>query len=334
VDALNSGRSVITYTGHGSCGAFSTTGFGNYDVSTLANADMLPYVWAVACVNGQFNGYDCLAEAFMRSTDANGKATGAVATFMSTINQSWDPPMDAQDEFIDLLTDQYPGTNEKRTFGGISVNGCMHMNNQYGSAGDEMTDTWTCFGDPSLAVRTATPSVMNVTHDLFIDAAATSFTVNCNFNGAMICLSKNNQIVSTKRSFLGMCNLQNISGLVVGDTLDVIATAFNTVPYSGKVIVTSATGISDYTSNENAFTIYPAIVHDGNVSVEYSLNKTASVKIELTDIRGKSVRNILNASTPKGNSKINVDLKGISQGVYFIRFEANGKISTKRIVVQ
>ena len=334
VNSLNSGRSLITYTGHGSCGAFSTTGFSNNDVPSLTNEDMLPYVWSVACVNGQFNGYDCLAESFMRSTDVNGKATGAVATFMSTINQSWDPPMDAQDEFIDLLTDQYHGINEKRTFGGISVNGCMHMNDQYGSAGDEMTDTWTCFGDPSLAVRTATPATMTVTHDLFIDESATNFMVNCSADGALICLSKNNQIVSTKHSLLGFCNLQNISGLMFGDTLDVTATAFNMVPYFGKVIVTSATAISDYASAINGFNVYPAIVHDGNVCVEYSFSKTTSLKIDLTDVRGSSVRNIFHASSPKGDYKFNVDLGAIPQGVYFIRFEAGSKVSTKRIVVQ
>jgi len=334
VNSLNDGRSVITYTGHGSCGSFGTTSFSTNDVPDLTNADMLPYVWAVACVNGQFNGYDCLAEAFMRATDGNGKATGAIATFMATINQSWDPPMDAQDEFIDLLTDQYPGINEKRTFGGISVNGCMHMNDEYGSAGDEMTDTWTCFGDPSLAVRTATPLEMTVTHDLYIDETAVDFMVNCNTDGAQICLSKNNEIVSVKHSLMGLCNLQNISGLIVGDTLDVTATSYNMIPYFGKVIVTSATSLAENKNGVNAFTVYPAIVTDGNISVEYSLQSTSQLSIDLTDGKGRSVKNILQASAPKGSYKHIVDLSGISQGVYFIRFEEAGKVNAKRIVIQ
>jgi hypothetical protein len=264
----------------------------------------------------------------------NGNATGAVATFMSTINQSWDPPMDAQDEFIDLLTDQYPGVNEKRTFGGISVNGCMHMNDEYGSAGDEMTDTWTCFGDPSLAVRTATPAEMTVTHDMYIDETAVTFMVNCTEDGALVCLSRNNQIVSVKRSLSGMCNLQNISGLIVGDTLDVTATAFNMIPYAGKVIVTSATALADYSSGVNAFNVYPAIVHNGNVSIEYSLKETSSLLIDLTDMRGNVVKNISNVTSPKGTFTYAADLTGISQGVYFVRIKESGKVSAKRIVIQ
>ena len=333
VNSISLGRSVITYTGHGSCGSFGTTGFSTYDTPYLTNADMLPYVWAVACVNGQFNGYDCLAEAFLRSTDVNGKATGAIATFMSTINQSWDPPMDAQDEFIDLLTDQYSGINEKRTFGGISVNGCMHMNDTYGSAGDEMTDTWTCFGDPSLAVRTATPLAMTVTHDLYIDEAATTFTVNCNTDGALVCLSKNNQIVSVKKSLMGICSLQNISGLMMGDTLDVTATAFNKMPYFGKVIVTSATGLEENFSASNSFNVYPAIT-DGHVSIEYTLNKTTSISIDITDAIGQSVKNIIQADVPKGSYKSEIDITGFSRGIYFVRFEEAGKSDIRRILIQ
>ena len=77
--------------------------------------------------------------------------------------------MDAQDEMVALLTDSY-ANNIKRTFGGISFNGCMHMNDEYGSTGEAMTDTWNCFGDPSLKLRTNTPQPIAAQHEatLFI----------------------------------------------------------------------------------------------------------------------------------------------------------------------
>ncbi|MEO8088155.1 MAG: C25 family cysteine peptidase, partial [Bacteroidota bacterium] len=334
VNSLNDGRSVITYTGHGSCGSFGTTSFSTNNVSALANTDMLPFLWAVACVNGQFNGYDCLAEAFMRSTDGNGKATGAIATFMSTINQSWDPPMDAQDEFVDILTEQYASVNIKRSFGGISVNGCMHMNDQYGTAGDEMTDTWTCFGDPSLMIRTATPTAMTVTHDLVIDETATSFMVNCYTDGALICLSKNSQIISTHIALLGLCNIQNISGLVVGDTLDVTATAFNMMPYFGKVIVTSVTGIADQPENANSFSVSPSVISGSHTMIKYSLTQNSAVKIDITNNLGQHIQNVSDATQQKGLHNIEVDLNDLSKGVYFIRLNNSGKILSKKIVIQ
>ncbi len=333
ITSLNDGRSVVTYTGHGSCGSFGTTSFSTANVPSLSNADMLPFIWSVACVNGQFNGYDCLAEAFLRATDGNGKATGAVATLMSTINQSWDPPMAGQAEFVSILTEQYP-TNVKHTFGGISVNGCMFMNDLYGAGGDEMTDTWTCFGDPSLMVRTATPTSMTVTHAATIEETATTFLVNCNTDGALICLSKNNQIISTHNTLLGLCNLQNISGLVVGDSLDVTATAYNMIPYFGKVVVTALTGITEQTKLSSGFSVYPSVTSSHQTSVQYSLMENSNVKVELTNELGQSVKNILSADLQRGNHQLTVDLKGLQSGIYFVQLTASGKTQTKKIIIQ
>lgn len=334
INSLNDGRSVITYTGHGSCGSFGTTSFSTNDVPQLSNAGMLPFVWAVACVNGQFNGYDCLAEAFMRATDGSGKATGAIATFMSTINQSWDPPMDAQDEFVDILTEQYGSTNVKRTFGGISVNGCMHMNDQYGSAGDEMTDTWTCFGDPSLMVRTATPASMTVTHDLVIDESATAFPVNCNTDGVLVCLSKNNEIIAVHHAMLGICNLQNISGLIAGDTLDVTATAYNMIPYFGKVVVTSLTGIADHANAAAELNVYPSITSNHFTTVSYTLKEKSLVKIDVTDQLGNIVKSELNADEQQGSHAQRVDLSGLSNGIYFVCVDISGNAASRKVVIR
>ena len=56
--------------------------------------------------------------------------------------------MDAQDEMADLLV---AGT---RTFGGVFVNGMFKMIDINGSGGESMADTWTCFGDASVQLRT------------------------------------------------------------------------------------------------------------------------------------------------------------------------------------
>ncbi|NOY50763.1 MAG: hypothetical protein GXO88_09415, partial [Chlorobi bacterium] len=140
-DAINSGASIINYTGHGSNTSWGTSGFSNNNVNALVNNDKLPFIISVACVNGNFVGTTCFAEAWLRAEN-NGEPSGAVATLMSTINQSWNPPMEGQDDMNDILTEA-DANNIKRTFGGITMNGCMAMNDAYGSDGDVMTDTWT-----------------------------------------------------------------------------------------------------------------------------------------------------------------------------------------------
>lgn len=147
--ALNEGRSIINYVGHGATTSWVTTGFSNSNVNNLGNENRLPFIFDVACVNGQFSGATCFAEAWMRATH-NGEPSGAVGIYASTINQSWAPPMAAQDECVDLLV-----AESQLSFGALCYNGAMRMNDEY--ADYAMTRTWTVFTDPSLEVRTATP---------------------------------------------------------------------------------------------------------------------------------------------------------------------------------
>lgn len=259
---MQAGVSVINYTGHGSNTSFGTTGFSNSEIAQLTNYNILPFIWSVGCVNGEFDVTTCFAEAFLRA-QVSGQPTGAVATFMSSINQSWSPPMDAQDEFVDLLVGTY-ATNIKRTFGGLNENGCMHMNDVYGAQGVEMTDTWHCFGDPSLTVRTATPTAITASHVPTLPLGSTQLSITCNTNGALACLSMNGQILGT-----GTVNSGNViitfPSLTAVDTIFVTITGFNKIPYEGQVLIISASGpyvihaastIVDVTGNNNSLPDY------------------------------------------------------------------------------
>jgi hypothetical protein len=143
---VNAGRGLINYTGHGAVDHWSTTGFDNTDVSQLLNDNRLPFVFSVACQVGNFAGHTCFAEAWLRATNAT-EPTGAVATYMSAIDQSWSPPMCAQDEFIDLLVSAAP-----LSFGALCFAGSIQMIGEYGDDGVDMFDTWHVFGDPSLSI--------------------------------------------------------------------------------------------------------------------------------------------------------------------------------------
>lgn len=334
VAAFNDGRSILTYTGHGSMTSFGTTGFSTSDISSLANNDMLPFVWSVACVNGDFNLGTCLAEGLMRATSPSGEAIGTVATLMSTINQSWDPPMDGQDEMVDLLTELYP-SNIKHTFGGLSVNGCMHMNDVYGTGGDEMTDTWTCFGDPSLMVRTATPEPLTATHDATIDLNTTLWTVGCPTNGALVCLSFHNQIVSTGYTLGGSAFL-SLPQLTLGDTLDLTITAYNTIPYFATVVVvpSGTTSISLASSSSAALSV-SQLAAGTHLMISFSTSASDLVRIDGYSITGQKVCSLLDQQIlPAGQHSLTLSTDLFSQGVYFIRLTAGDQVKTCKVVVR
>lgn len=147
---VNSGVSIINYTGHGSSTSWSTTGFSVTDVNALTNDDMQPFIFSVACVNGNFTGTTCFAESWLRATNGStNRPTGAVGFYGSSINQDWSPPMEAQDEFNNLLANE-----DYITFGALCYNASCAMLDEYGSgsadSGTEMFLTWHIFGDPSV----------------------------------------------------------------------------------------------------------------------------------------------------------------------------------------
>ncbi len=291
---VNNGVGIMYYTGHGSDNSWVTTGFSNTNVNALTNTTAWPFIFSVACVNGNFTAGTCFAEAWMRAV-YNEQPTGAVATLMSTINQSWNPPMYAQDAMIDILTESIQG-NIKRTFGGISMNGCMKMNDQYLTQGDDMTDTWNIFGDPALMIRTDTAKPMTVTHNPVVFIGATNFAVNCNTEGARITLSMNDMAIGSAIVSNGIANI-SFAALTNIDSIKVVATAYNKIPYFGTVQIIVPSGpyvqlnskqITDINGNNNGMADY---------------NESISLNIDLKNM-GVAIANNVSATISSVDTNI------------------------------
>ena len=236
-NALNDGRGIVHYTGHGETTYLVTTGFGNSDVNDLTNTSQLPFMCAVGCISGNFAGNTCLAETFQRASNFN-EPTGTVASFMSTIYMGWAPPMEAQDEMVDILVESYLN-NRKYTFGGISYNGCLKMNDSYGSEGYQETDHWTIFGDPSLELRTDTPTSFTINHSGEIDPSSQAYEViiNGNMENVVAALSYNGQFLGASYENNNTCVIvlgQEITNL---SELTLTVTGYNAVPIIESVMV-------------------------------------------------------------------------------------------------
>jgi hypothetical protein len=165
--ALNEGRGIVNYCGHGWLEGWSTSGFDNTDANNLTNTGKLPFIISVACQNGQFTSATCFCEAFLRATH-NGQPAGAVAMCGSSPNQAWSPPMEMQDEFNLLLTNL---AEPYHSYGGLYAAGGSSMmedypGDPYSSGNGVYTyNTWVLFGDPSLRViGTTMPFTMNCTN--------------------------------------------------------------------------------------------------------------------------------------------------------------------------
>ncbi len=259
---VNPGVGSIFYCGHGADTYWVTTGFSNSSVNALTNYNKLPFIYSVSCVIGHFNAGTCFCEAWMRANKTSGP-TGAIGIFGSTINQSWEPPMTAQDEMVDILIETYTN-NIKRAFAGIAINGCFKMNDVH-AADYEMTDTWTVFGDPSIVLRTKNPMTMTVSHPSSISTGTSNITVNCNVNGAYVSITLNNQILGTGYVSSGTANITlNPAPSNNGETLKVCVTAYNYIPYLGDIVV------SGTSTNPQNFTA--TAISQTQINLSWNLN--------------------------------------------------------------
>ena len=241
--ALNDGRSIVNYTGHGSNGSWGNgCPMNNTDVNSLVNMGMYPFIWSVACVNGEFEQGTCFAETWLRATHSDGTPTGAIATLMSTVNQAWNPPMEGQDEMNAIFVESY-SDNIKRTFGGLSFNGMNQMNDSYGSQGYNETYYWTIFGDPSVVVRSDTPTELEVSHSGVIIIGATSLSIETGVSGALVSVSRDGELLSSTYSDpSGNADLEFEEALNIPGSVDLVVTAYNKIPYEESINVIAPEG--------------------------------------------------------------------------------------------
>ena len=244
---INSGVGVINYCNHGSQTAWQSHYYSNSHVNALTNNNKLPFIFSVACLNGQYDySSDCFAEAWMRATNnSTGAPTGAVGTLMSYISQPWIPPMWAQDEFVDILVESY-SNNIKHTWGGAAINGLFAIFDNYSTSTSSAVGTyqaWILYGDPTLMLRTKTPQAMTVTHAGNIGPGVTSYTVSVsNGNGALATITDaNHNILGRATVSNGVANITLSGNTTPGTELTLCVFGYNKVTYLGTINVVGGT---------------------------------------------------------------------------------------------
>ena len=306
---INSGVSIINYSGHGSETAWKSHYYSNSHVNTLTNCNKLPYVFSMACVNGKYDcsSGDCFAEAWMHATDSvTGAPTGAIGAMMSYIYQPWEPPLWAQDEFVDILVESY-SNNIKHTWGGTAINGIMAIFDHFATTLPYALGTyqaWILYGDPTLMLRTKTPQAITVTHAGAIPPGTTSYLVTvANGDGAVATITDANHNILGKATVNnGTANVSIIGTMTVGTELTLCVFGYNKVTYLGTIIV-----------NEVPITGQTDELAEGwnwwSANVEITLDDLKAALVEAlpeTDIiiKGKSTNASYKASTHRWTGRL------------------------------
>lgn len=330
INEFNTGFGLLNYCGHGSSGAFSSCGFSLWDVPSLQNnSGKWPFVFSTACVNGDFMFQTCLAESLLRAKDnTSGNPQGAVAVLMSTINQSWDPPMQGQDEMNAIMRGARTN-NKKSTYGALVANGNMSVMDNYNSSsnpqdGDEIADTWTIFGDPSLEVRTKHEGVLTCSYSGWIQQNSTNINIGCNVDGATIGLYYKDTYWGSATVFGGVAHV-TFDALTDLDSLFVTATKQNYVPYLGNSMVVNYPASIQAIENSLNIFIYPNPFSD---EIEVSTKDFSNIQsIEIIDMSGKI---ILTEKTNAPSIKINTE--SLSKGFYIAKISTNKGVVKQKMV--
>ncbi len=177
--AVNDGRSIVNYIGHGSGTSWSTTGYSVSNIAALSNQYKNPFVLDVSCMNGDFTLNECMEEAWIREGSlANPK--GAIGAFGASTNASWVPPCDMQNHAMFLLT-----TRAKQTVGGVCFNGIMYAMDQWGGSSGEglrLMEQYNIMGDCSmmltLGMEPDSTAPDQITDLAAVDPTSNSVTLN------------------------------------------------------------------------------------------------------------------------------------------------------------
>lgn len=333
-NALEEGVGLINYCGHGDWNCFGTTHFSNTHIQNLTNVDKLPVIISVACLNGEYAGKTCFAEHWLRASK-DGEPTGAVATLMSTIEQAWDVPMYGQMQMNKIITENISGNN-KRSFGGIVFDGLISMTEAHHDL--ETYRTWLIFGDPSLKIRTASPSWISLTHDRIIevdekDIDKNNVVIQGDVDGTNVVLSMENSIIA-KGIIQDHSVTFPLSLFSQYDTVNITVTGtlFNYIPYQEqiKIIVNNKRGTdisTPYDASEVSISPNP---FSNSLRIEWPAIENGEVRILLYDIHGRKLQDIRSK-----NQSILIDTQNYTSGMYLLQItDSKGTISNFKLIKQ
>ena len=352
----STGCGQFQYTGHGSNLGVGNVPFQIDRVYNLTNVNRLPFVMTVGCSTGNYFASPNYALSQMTATQ-NGLPVGAIGTAASIISQAWASPMDAQDEVVDLITEQHPD-NVKRTLGGVLFNGFFHMLDEYNTPGEsttpgltdgeEMADYWLVYGDPSVLLRTQLQEEMTVSHPEGISTGAREFTVHCNVEGALVSLTFNNEIQGIGFIDNGQVILQIDEVTQTSGSMLVTITSPNKVTYQREIYINTATApLADFDANAIQIEIgqrvvfynkssnapntlnwsfeggFPALSTANNPSVKYDTQGTYTVELTVSNTAGSDTKTRTAYITVSDPSLCDLSIMETTQTEYIKRVTLN-----------
>ena len=150
-NALNEGRSLCIYSGHGSPGGWGCVPFGQSDVNSLMNNGTYPFVCSHACSTNTFGDSECFGETWLRAENKAGLAFwGASASTL------WD-----EDDILERAMFQAWWADGLEWVAGMTDMGLYYLYENYSGGGNTKYyfEAYNVLGDPSIKLWSDDPNL-------------------------------------------------------------------------------------------------------------------------------------------------------------------------------
>lgn len=280
--AVNSGRTMVIYAGHGSTTGWGGPYFSQGNVGALSNIDMYPFVGSFACKTGSYQYDECFGEAWVKNPNGGGIAFwgASVASHAGEDDvlhrRMFDALFDSAATWMAGMTDM------------TKILLWTHCGGS--SASQLYFRMYNLLGEPSLQLWTAIPKPLNVNHSKQVPR--TPFDLWVTVRDGQLPLK--DALVCATLDTLQEVGYTDSEGKVllhlaphIEDTMLLIVTAYNFHPYEGKIAVVAEDAYCSYlrySINDNIVGNGDGILNPGEeVKMSFWIKNWGNSKVNATE---------------------------------------------------
>lgn len=271
---INSGRFYVFHRDHGMSSGWGDPYYTTTNLNSLNNGNKLPIVFSINCLTGKFMDAECFSEKLLRINNG-----GAVGVFghgevsysgyndglaLGLIDAIWSNP-----GLVPNFTGSGGVTNPTLTphtaifrMGDVKNQGLIRMVETWGgslSAIKYTHELFNYFGDPSMEIKTANPTVILASGDDTINCHTdTSYVVASSANGAIATLVVDNEMISRGVITNGSATLY--FGSIAGNEAYLTLTSHNRVPFTKKIVIAGGCPKARFTITSDKFCLDDSVL--------------------------------------------------------------------------
>ena len=235
-DALNDGRSLAIYSGHGGNTSWGDgPPFSQGDVQSLTNLDMYPMVSSHACNTGNFGYYaECFAETWVRVANK-----GGISFWGSAPSSYW-----TEDDTLERAMFDELFYNNLTWLAGMQDAALYRCYLAGFSMAKYYYEAYNLFGDPSMMLWTEVPQILTVNHPPVIPIGPYSISVTVMVGASPVDSALVAALVKSTDSLVTAYTVGGNAVLPVYtpgvDSVFITVTGYNLEPYYGGILAMSS----------------------------------------------------------------------------------------------